>query len=241
MVILIEGSGSMDKLLIAVQSGIFAQFLAKEFGAEYDVRTCCDGCDALDLLASFTPDAMILSLCLPRKDALTILEQSSHIPKIILGISDHSDPYGFSAAQRLGVSRILVSPTINAVVVALCQMRLHQNEPAQKDPNEQAAFLLHSLGFSPNLEGFPILCAGIPLLAADPSRRLSGDIYSELASQLNCSESSIEASIRRAIKKAWLKHDSTVWAKFFAADPSGNIPCPNNSLFLKRLAQEIGL
>ena len=231
----------MEKLLIAVQSGIFAQFLAKEFGSEYDIRTCCDGCDALELLASFSPNTMILSLCLPRKDALTILEQSSHIPKIILGISDHSDPYCFSAAQRLGVSRILISPTINAVVVALCQMRRHQNENIIQDPKEQTAFLLHSLGFTPNLEGFSMLCAGIPLLAADPSRRLSGDIYSDIASRLNCSESSIEASIRRAIKKAWLKHDSMVWAKFFAADPSGSIPCPNNSLFLKRLAQEIVL
>ena len=230
----------MDKLLIAVQSGLFAQFLAKEFSAEYDVRTCCDGCDALELLTSFSPDAMILSLCLPRKDSLTILEQSSHIPKIVLGISDHSDPYCFSAAQRLGVSRILVSPTVNAIVVALCQMRLHQQD-AHKDPNEQAALALHSLGLTPNLEGFSMLCIGIPLLAADPSRRLSGDIYFQIAAQMNCSETSIEASIRRAIKKAWSKHDSAVWAKFFTPDPSGNIPCPNNSLFLKRLARDIRL
>ena len=230
----------MDKLLIAVQSDLFAQFLAKEFQSEYQICTCCDGYEALELLSAFRPHAMILNLSLPRKDGITILTQSSYIPPVILGIAEHSDPYGFSTAQRLGVGHILICPTVNTVAVTLSRMRLDLGEQASPALEKQILLLLHSLGFAANHNGFSMLNIAIRLWATDPSRQLSHDIYDEIAQEFNCSESSVEASIRRCIKNAWLKRENVVWSKLFTID--SNAPrCPNNSLFMKCLAQQINL
>lgn len=232
----------MDRLLIAVQSDVFADILTQAFKSEFEIRTCTDGCEALELLGSFRPHAMILSLRLPRKDSITILEQSSHIPPVVLGIADYSDPYGFHAAQRLGMGRILVTPMVNAVTVALTQMRLDLDPRISQDPTTQAELILYSLGFHANLDGFKMLRIGIPLAAKDPAQKLSKEIYPAIAKQLgSCDSRSVEASIRRAIEKAWKRRDNTVWAKYFPQDRNGNIPCPTNAQFIKRLAQQIQL
>ena len=232
----------MDKLLIAVQSDTLAQYLVKAFQSEFEIRSCCDGCDALQLLSDFRPHAMILSLRLPRKDSITLLEQSCHIPPVILGIADHSDPYGFHAAQRLGMGRILVTPTVNTVVVALTQMRMDLDPRISGDPAMRSELILHSLGFLANLDGFMMLRIGIPMAAKDPAQKLSKSLYPMIAEQLGiCDSRSVEASIRRSIEKAWKRRDNAVWGKFFPPDREGNIPCPTNAQFIKRLAQQIRL
>ena len=231
----------MNRLLIALHSNLFAQILKDTLQSEYEIRTCCDGCEALELLNTFQPHAMILNLCLPRKDCLTILTQSKHIPQVILGIADYQDPFSFSAAQRLGMSHILISPTVDSVCVALSQIQVQHRQQEQIEPPIQTSILLHSLAIPANIGGFQMLCIGIPLLAKDPSRRFFNDIYTVIAAAVGSSESSVEASIRRAIRNAWEKHDAAVWSKFFPADSSGEIPCPNNSLFMRTLARQIRL
>ena len=229
----------MDKLLIALHSPLFARILEQTFQNEFEIRTCCDGCEALALLHSFRPKAMILSLALPRKDCLTILSQSSHIPQVILGVTDHQNPYYFSAVQRLGMEHILLSPTVDCVSTALLQLLIHHSDGEQ--PDLQASQLLHSMGFRPNLSGYQMLNIGIPLLAKDPSRRFFDDLYAEIAEQLGTTQSSVEIAIRRSIRTAWTNHDPAVWAKYFPPNASGKIPCPNNSRFLKTLARFIRL
>ena len=231
----------MEKLLIALHSNLFAQILAKTFQNEFEVRTCCDGCEALALLNSFRPQAMILSLCLPRKDSLTILSQSSHIPQVILGVADYRDPYCFSAAQRLGMEHILVTPTVDSVSSTLLQMLIRHRQSESNNPQLQASQLLHSMGFNANINGYQMLCIGIALLAKDPCRQFSHDLYAAIADQVGGTQTAAEAAIRRSIRNAWANHDPAVWAKYFPPNAAGKIPCPNNSLFMKTLARYIRL
>ena len=231
----------MERLLVAVYSDLFAQVLKDTFQNEYEIRTCCDGCEALELLNTFRPHIMILNLCLPRKDYMTILTQSNHTPQVILGITDQQDPFAFTIARQLGVGHILISPTVDSICVSLCRLSMQRHPQEMADPADQTALLLHNLALSANMSGFQMLCIGIPLLAQDPSRRFFKDIYAAIAVETNCSESSVEASIRRAIGSAWERHDPAVWSKHFPATSDGKILCPSNSLFMKTLARQIRL
>lgn len=230
----------MDKLLIAVHSDMFADILAETFHKEFSIRTCTDGCAALELLNTFQPDLLILFLRLPRKDGFTILRETAHVPRLILGLVDHLSPYIERQAELVGIDALMNMPSIQAVVSTVSQLRLEVS--TTRDPELQASNLLHTLGLSVKLDGWDMLLVGIPLFAKDPSQVFSKVLYPAIAKALGSSDGrSVERSIRDCIKKAWLRHDHFVWLKYFPADKNGKIPCPTNSQFIKALARAIQL
>ena len=230
----------MEKLLIAVHSDYFADMLKAVFFKEFFVETCTDGCDCLQLLSSFKPDSLILCLSLPRMDGLTILEQSSHIPRIILGIANSSNPFTCIRATQLGIGRILTMPTVNAVAVALLQMRMDLTPQTPPDPRDQATLLLHCLGVPAHLEGYTMLRLAIPMFAADPTQRLSKNLYPAISKHLDDIDiRSIEHAIRNCITTAWNRCNIFTWRKYFPLDNNGQLPCPNNLKFIKTLAAHI--
>lgn len=227
----------MEKLLIAVHSDMFADALASAFYGEYCIRTCTDGCEALSLLNTFQPDLLILYLRLPRKDGFTILAETAHKPELILGLSDHTSPFMERQAELAGISGLMLLPTVNAVTTQLTQLQLARKGP---DPQLETALILRSLGFTPKLNGYRMLLCGIPLFAQDPSQGLGKALYPAIARALGrFDERTVEHSIREAIKKAWLRRDHFVWAKYFPPGRDGTIPCPSNSQFIKTIARAI--
>lgn len=232
----------MEKLLIAVHSDMFADALAAAFRKEYSIRTCTDGCDALELLNTFQPDLLILYLRLPRKDGITILTETSHTPEIILGIIDHTTPFIERQAELAGIDTLMILPTVNAVTVRLTQIQLARGGQNRQDLQLQTSLLLHSLGVNAKLDGWDMLLVGIPLFAEDPRQVLGKVLYPAIAKIVGCSDGrAVEHSIRDCIKKAWLRRDHFVWVKHFPADRNGKIPCPSNSQFIKALARAIRL
>lgn len=230
----------MDRLLIAVYSDYFSDTLKKVFERDYEVYICTDGCEALRLLSDLKPHGMILCLSLPRKDGITVLEQSSHTPSLILGILDTLDPFACRRAAQLGVGRILLMPTINAVTVAFAQLRLSDRARKLPDPQVQAELLLQSLGIESHLAGYAALRIGLPLFAADPRQRLGKEFYPVVAAKMGGIDCrSVEHDIRTCVKGAWKKRDHLVWGKYFPPDKNGLIPCPTNLKFIKRLAEQL--
>lgn len=231
----------MDRLLIAVHSDYFADALKKVFSRDYEVRVCTDGCEALHLLSSFAPHGLILCLSLPRKDGITILEQSSHTPSAILGIIDTLDSFACRRAMQLGVGRILLMPTISAVSVAFSQLRLSA-AVSSPDPGAQAEILLQSLGIGSHLEGYTALRFGLPLFAADPRQTLSKELYPAISAKMGGIDCrALEHSIRTCIRTAWQRQDPHIWGKYFPADKRGRIPCPTNLKFISQLARQLRL
>ena len=230
----------MEKLLIAVQSNKIADMLAAVFQKDYEVKSCIDGVEALQLLNAFRPDAMIIFLRLPLKDGFTVVTQTPHKPKTILGVIEWDNPYMQVKATRLGFDDLLVMPTINTIATRLTQLRLEKDNDPGEDPFLQAQLLLHSLGFSPKLAGWNMLRIGIPAFAKDPRQALSKELYPLIAREVGSTDGrAVEHSIRTCIEKAWLRHDAIIWAKYFPPNGDGKIPCPSNSLLLKTLAKEI--
>lgn len=104
------------KLLIAVKSEIIADALASALSM-YDVHTCDTGPDALAILETHRPDALILDLTLPVIDGLTVLRKTSFRPHSILALTNLATPAVLQAAADEGVQDMILIPcTIRHII-----------------------------------------------------------------------------------------------------------------------------
>lgn len=104
------------KLLIAVKSEIIADSLASALSM-YDIHICDTGPDALAMLETHRPDALILDLTLPVIDGLTVLRKISFRPRIILALTNLASPAVLQAATDAGVQDMILIPcTIRHII-----------------------------------------------------------------------------------------------------------------------------
>ncbi|MBQ8881654.1 MAG: hypothetical protein IJ030_05740 [Oscillospiraceae bacterium] len=222
----------MLKLLIADPSEPFARSLGAELRGEFEIKICTDGVSTLEILQSFRPDALVLNVMLPRKDGLTILQESAYKPRIILGIMPRNFEYAYQRAIDLGVQYVLISPAVS--VLRLRLMDMLKTASPNADPGEQAAIHLHILNFHTHLDGYRQLCVGIPIFAKNPGQLLSKELYPAIAAALGLTDPrTVEHSIRKSIADAWRRRDPAVWGKYFP--PSRNPP--TNKAFLSAIAE----
>lgn len=97
------------KLLIAVKSEIIADSLASVLSM-YHIHICNTGPDALAMLETHRPDALILDLTLPVIDGLTVLRKSCFRPRIILALTNLVNTAVLQAAADAGVQDMILIP-----------------------------------------------------------------------------------------------------------------------------------
>lgn len=231
----------MRRLLIVNSSEIFALSLARKLGGGFDIRICCDGIQAGAMLESFCPDVLILHTAMPRKDSLSILQEMSCRPGLIIAITNFLDSRMERRLMAFGAAQILLMPTVASVYLCVQSLLAEQ---AQGDIRHSIPHLtrlhLHILNFQTHLEGFGQLCVAIPLRLEEPNWPLTKQLYPAVAQMLGVSDGrAVEHSIRKSICAAWQQRDDFVWARYFPPDADGQIPCPSNNRFLSALEQII--
>lgn len=229
----------MQKLLIADSSDIFMSALEAALREQFQVITCADGDTLLDLLPRCRPDVLILNLMLPYKDGLTVLQQTSYHPPVILAITMHLSAYVEHTITDLGVDYTMIAPSVSAVVLRLQDLLKQYTAPAQDmDIEAKAVHYLHLLNFHTHLDGYRQLCLALPMFARNPQMLMTKELYPAVAQLCGCKDGrSVEHSIRKAIQAAWRKRDNAIWRKYFAFGLRGSIPCPTNKEFICRLAE----
>ena len=226
----------MPRLLIVENSEIYAAALEQSLQGLFEIKICTDGETALEDLLSVQPDALILNLSLPFKDGLTVLQEAVQLPPVVLVLSLYSNPYAEQAAVNLGAGYVLRMPSVNAVRLRLMDM-LQQRQEAPDDRTKTANHL-YAMQFMPHMDGFGLLCTGIPLFAQNPKQKLSIELYPQVAKLCGCSDGrAVEKTIRNAIEAAWKVRDKTVWTKYFPVAIEDNASCPSNKVFIARLAE----
>ena len=222
----------MLKLLIADVPGAFADSLAKEFSGDFQVKHSVDGNAALRDLAEFEPDVLVLNFFLPYKDGMDVLRESSHIPRIVIGLTPYLNDYTVYMAAKLYVKYILRIPTsIQSVRDQLTELL-----NATNDREFQIGSILHRLGFQIRLDGYRRLCAAIAAFAENPDMRMSKELYPLVARQMAVEDPrTVERSIRSSITDAWLHRDPAVWNQYFPQQKDS----PSNKEFIARLAEEL--
>lgn len=220
----------MLKLLIADMSEEFTGAVEKILHNEFEMKICQDGETALELLHDFKPDVLIIHLLLPFKDGLTVLQESTHKPRVVLAMTHYLPPYAEKRAVDLGVQYLLFSPTVETLRVRLMDL-IAETQPRE---DTRVAVHLHTLGFRTNLDGYRQLCEAIPLYAQNPGMLLSKELYpaiGEIFSLPDCR--TVEHSVRKAITDAWSRRNPIIWEKYFP----GAVKAPTNKVFISKLSE----
>ncbi len=229
----------MQRLLIAESSEMMLLALHDALSGEFEIRTCCDGNEALELLDSFRPDAMILDLHLPFRDGFTLLRQAAWRPPVTIGHTiQSSSGSAYTIAERMHLSRVLSMPKIGGIVSALMEELCTAS--CRQTTYEKVTMLLHDLGFRSSLDGYRLLAEGLVLFAQDPTQSLSDELYPEIARRLNvASTQAVEFCIRKSIADAWERQNDSIWRRYFPYDNNGDVPRPTIRMFLRQIAREL--
>lgn len=229
----------MRKLLIADSSDIFMSALEAALGNQFHINTCADGDSLLELLPALQPDVLILNLMLPYKDGLTVLQESTFQPAVIMAITMHVNAYVEHSVAALGIDYLMISPSVSAVVLRLQDLLKEYTAPSKAmDPEARTVHHLRQLNFHTHLDGYRQLCLAIPMFAHNPGQLLTKELYPAVARLSGCRDSrSVEHSIRKAIQAAWRNRDNAIWRKYFTISSRETAACPTNKEFICRLAE----
>ena len=229
----------VQTLLIADSSEVFSSALASALGDRFDICICADGPSALNHLQQKHPDILILNLMLPYMDGLSVLQQTSYLPPVILAIAMHLSAYVQQKITALGIDYTMVAPSVNAVVLRLEDLIHAYSEPSgSTDLHSRTIYHLHQLSVPTHLDGYQQLCIGLPLFSQNPHQFLTKELYPAIAKHCGCKDSrAVEHSIRKAIQAAWKQRDTALWRKYFSISSRGMIHCPTSKEFLCRLSE----
>lgn len=210
----------MKRLLIVHRSPGFAGAVAERLKGAYIIRPVYDGVEASRLLEEFRPHGLLVHTAIPRKDGLSLLEQTPHRPDAVVVTTDYLDTFTAARAGRLGVGTVLLMPTAQTAALMLSRL-LEQESPTP------LIVWLQSLGFRPSLAGCRLLLGAAEIMKKDPGLSLSGEVYPKLGEPR-----SVEKAIRTAIHTAWQEGERQAWRKYFPQNR-----CPGNRAFLAVLLQ----
>lgn len=234
------------KLLIAEGTEEFRLALADALSAVYQVRTCRDGREAMELLRSFNPDMMVLDLMLPGLDGISILQRATEEgirPQVLATTRFHND-YVSEAMIRFRVDYLMMKPCdVVATVDRIADLshRISQPAPAQPDARSQVSNVLISLGVATKLHGFLYLREAILLAAEKPGQSITKELYPQVAVRCGCDASHVERCARSAIGTAWKKRNEEAWKRYFQPGEDGTIRRPTNGEFITAIAEKLRL
>lgn len=229
----------MQKLMIIDGSARFVAALEDALADEFYIIGCCDPEIATDMMQRTCPDILVINLSLPHKDGITILQQSSFRPPIILAITGYVSNYIVHRLGELGVTYTMLMPSLSSLCLRIRDLAQHgATQPDPADPHSITAHHLHLLNIPTHRDGYRQLLAAIPLYTKNPHQLMTKELYPQVAKLCGCRDGrAVEHSIRKAVHAAWEHGDPAVWQKFFSPGPRGTIPCPSNKAFISRLAE----
>ena len=224
----------MKRMLIAESNEPLIAAIEKIFSNQFEIRTCTSGETALKLIGQFRPHLLLINLSLPYKDGLTVLQEASHRPKVILVTTNYTSPYIEQCCLSLGVSYLMLSPSLNAVRVRITDMvsQLIEETP---DLHTQVQMHLHILHFPTHTSTHPRLADAILLFHKDRNQCLKQCLYPEIGRLHNCSGTAAERSIGRMIAQAWRARDPIVWENYELNTPSA----PSVKQFLDAIVKKL--
>ncbi len=230
------------KLLIADAGEEFRQALTAALGNGYQIRTCSDGVQALELLQSYQPDIFVMELMLPQLDGLTLLQlasQGGFRPKTLV-LSRYFSPYVLAALGRLQADYCMSKPcSIQALVCRIADFAAEAAPMVYNAtaPDDWVASTLLRLGMGAHLDGFRYLKIAIPLFVQDTNQAITKELYVAVAETCGKEARQVERSIRSAIDSAWQHRSDRIWAEYFTPGPGGTVPKLSNGRFIAHMAQ----
>lgn len=117
----------MKTMLIAIDSEIITDELAHTFQSKYQVHTCSQGDDALQILQELRPDVLIINLALSHITGLEVLQQTKYAPPVIIALTNYASDHITQKVQDAGVGALIRLPCSMAGII------YHLNSLLQSD------------------------------------------------------------------------------------------------------------
>lgn len=229
------------KLLIADAVDPFRQALAEELEPMYRIRCCRTGKEALELIHSFEPDAVVIDLTLPEMDGISVLLKAEElgIRPVVLAITSFMNEYVSEMLTRLSIGYVLMKPCdIQTAVERLGDLTNHVKPRPVTRPDKRTLVsnALLSLGMGAKLRGYNYLRIAIPMDMENPELMVTKELYPEVARICGVTKDHVERGIRTAIESAFRRGRRTVWQAYFGDDPNVLRERPSNGDFISTLA-----
>ena len=249
----------MEKIstLIADDNPETRHRLTDFFSQKQDIEVigcAADGAMAVQMATQLSPDVLLLDLIMPKLDGFAVLESLQSLestPKIIVLTELSRDDF-VQRAMQLKASYYMVKPFDEEVlyhrvhdVTARHSAASQQQTPAHfpaHTTDEQVANLLLSIGIPAHVKGYPYLRRAIGMLLQDPTviRRITKELYPQIARSDGSTASKVERAMRHAITVAWehgrLKNVNTIFGhRVFSPEYK-----PTNGEFIALIADKVG-
>lgn len=219
------------KVFIADPSEEFRQALTDSLCPGFQVETCGDGAAALERIRQWEPEIVVSELLLENMDGIELLQQLAQLPKPprVMVVTRMSSQFVQAVLEQLSVQYAMVKPC--RPDTAARRVREIAQTISSDSPNSQLTGLLMELGLPNGRQGFGYLLTAIPLLMLQRDRRLSKELYEEVATAHNSTPIRVEKAIRDTLRSGWSGGHRDAWQRYF---PDA-VRCPRNKDFLFRV------
>ena len=230
----------IQKILIADISASFCQTLCDMLGDKFQLLSCQDGLQALELLEREQPHLMVVDLTLPGLDGLALLRSAmAKSPRpACLVTTRFLSPYIENALVELAVDYVMLKPCdVQAMVERILDLSCLEIPVTIYDPSIANALI--NLDVSPHRQGFSCLELAVAQYMDNPGASMTKELYPTVGRRLERSPSCVERSIRACIHGAWDHRNEKVWRFYFRTDRNGHVPRPTNAAFIAAVADHL--
>ena len=206
-----------------------------------------DGVKATQLVYELMPDAVVLSIVLPSRDGLGILEHfarnaADRYPHFIV-ITNMGDAVK-ARSLSLGADAALNKPPDLAELLRLLRSFQGPSALALRHAETRLPRVfaqLREIGMPENLKGFSYLAQAVALVSVETRalRKATGFLYPYIAQITGASDHSVERAIRHAIETTWTRGSVDALHRAFGNSIDPQRGKPTNTECIAMLAQQL--
>lgn len=227
---------------------------AKSDSSFLDADYALNGNDGLELAELIKPDVIVMDFLIPGLDAigfLRMLKSKTELKKPFIIINSYTITSAMLAvAAEQGADYFMMKPqppselcrTIAELVCASVKPKTPINKREDDTLDLKITKLLHCMGVPAHLNGYSYIRSSIKIAMKDISaiNPITRNLYPQLAKKYNKTPSSIERSIRHAIKVSWERGNKKVIHDIFGySQDSQYYGCPTNSEYIAMAADDL--
>lgn len=197
-------------------------------------------------------DIIVLDLIMPNKDGMYVLEQmkKKNINKKVIVATSYNAGEVIRKVSEYEVSYFILKPFDLADLETRIKEAMDSEEPESKNidfvhNNLQISItkILHELGIPSHIKGYQYIREGISIIYTKPQKigGITKELYPEIASKYNTTNSRVERAIRHAIEVSWNRGNWDLMEEIFGHSVDIDRAKPTNSEFIVTIADKLKL
>lgn len=221
------------------------------------VGEAADGIEALDKIAQFSPDVVLLDIVMPRLDGFGVLEalaDRQDAPAVIV-ISALAQEGFILRSVELGATFFLAKPfdvsSVRNRVRDCIAVRMGKPlRPAagriavrsgEKSVDEKISTMFITMGIPAHIKGYTFLREAVKMVINNPDiiNRITKELYPGIAKTYDTSASKVERAIRHAIEVAWTRGKIENINDIFGYNVYTRNDKPTNGEFIALIADKL--